>query len=316
MEISFTEFSTSIGASIFKFCIHLQVAKCIVQMKIKMLILIMPSFFHFIIFSFCHLYHMGISSVKDFSTTTWVFFHVEDFSATTWVRILKFCTKLDSDKLNCVAKSSHILPISPFICSFFFLSKENFCHRFLGSYWSKCFKTLCTPSDSQSVLCKLKLRCSSSVCLLSSNFQFFLLSLLYITYGHFTVKDFSVTTWFRIIKFLTILSFLWKCYNLWWLPQGVFELCSLLAIFFLERRAWMPLFPEIFIRLKPIIFLLIQYTYDGSLYVSSLSLVRIPKFRCMYIHKKCVALHIRRVTLCIYCNFRIFRWKRTSLKYK
>ena len=34
------------------------------------------------------------------------------------------------------------------------------------------------------------------------------------------------------MKSLTILSFLWKCYNLWWLPPGVCELCSLLAIFF------------------------------------------------------------------------------------
>ena len=37
--------------------------------------------------------------------------------------ILKFCTKLDSDELYCVTKkNSHILLISPFICSFFFLS--------------------------------------------------------------------------------------------------------------------------------------------------------------------------------------------------
>ena len=27
-------------------------------------------------------------------------------------------------------------------------------------------------------------------------------------------------------------NFLWKCYNLWWLPPGVCELCSLLAIFY------------------------------------------------------------------------------------
>ena len=48
----------------------------------------------------------------------------------------------------------------------------------------------------------------------------------------FFIKVFSETTWFRIMKSLTILSFLWKCYNLWWLPPGVCELCSLLAIFF------------------------------------------------------------------------------------
>ena len=73
-------------------------------------------------------------------------FFVKNFSATTWVRILKFGKKLYSDELYCVTKNSHILLISPFICSFFFLSNGNFCHRFLSSYWSQCFKILCTPS--------------------------------------------------------------------------------------------------------------------------------------------------------------------------
>ena len=51
-------------------------------------------------------------------------FSVKDFSATTRVRILKLCTKLDSDELYCVKNNSHILLISPFICSFFFRMKE------------------------------------------------------------------------------------------------------------------------------------------------------------------------------------------------
>ena len=58
--------------------------------------------------------------------------------------ILKFGTKLDSDKLYCVTKNSHILLISPFISSFVFLSNGNFRHRFLSSYWSQCFK-FCIP---------------------------------------------------------------------------------------------------------------------------------------------------------------------------
>ena len=33
------------------------------------------------------------------------------------------------------------------------------------------------------------------------NFHFFLLSLLYNTYGHFSVKDFSAATWVRTLKF-------------------------------------------------------------------------------------------------------------------
>ena len=82
------------------------------------------------------------------------FFSVKDFSATTTIRALKFGTKLDSDELYCVTKNSHILFISPFICSFVFLSNGNFRHIFLNSYWSQCLQILCTPSSRQSVLCK------------------------------------------------------------------------------------------------------------------------------------------------------------------
>ena len=38
--------------------------------------------------------------------------------------ILKYGSKLDSDKLYCVTKNSHILLISPFISSFFFSPME------------------------------------------------------------------------------------------------------------------------------------------------------------------------------------------------
>ena len=77
-----------------------------------MLILILPSFFNFYFFSFFHSYiiHMDIFSVKD-------------FSATTWVRILKFCTKLDSDELYCVTKEQpHIAYQSLYL--FIFLSLQ------------------------------------------------------------------------------------------------------------------------------------------------------------------------------------------------
>ena len=77
-----------------------------------MLILILP-FFQIFIFSFFHSYiiHMDIFSVKD-------------FSATTSVRILKFGTKLDSDKLYCVTKEQpHIAYQSLYL--FIFLSRER-----------------------------------------------------------------------------------------------------------------------------------------------------------------------------------------------
>ena len=55
MEISVTDFSAPIGASVFKFCVHLQVGKVYcVNENIKMLILNLSSFFQFFIFSFCH----------------------------------------------------------------------------------------------------------------------------------------------------------------------------------------------------------------------------------------------------------------------
>ena len=41
---------------------------------------------------------------------------------------------------------------------------------------------------------------------------------------HIFLKVFSETSWFRIMKSLTNLSFLWKCYSLWWLLPGVYEL--------------------------------------------------------------------------------------------
>ena len=97
--------------------------------------------------------------------------------------------------------------MSPFICSFFFLSNGNFCQRFHSSYCSQCFRIVCKPLGRQNVLCKLKLRCESSFCLLFFNFSFFfLLLLLYNTYGHFSVKAFSATTRVRILKFGTKLD--------------------------------------------------------------------------------------------------------------
>ena len=50
MEISVKDFSAPIGASVFKFCVHLQVGKVYCVNENKMLILILPFFFNFSFF--------------------------------------------------------------------------------------------------------------------------------------------------------------------------------------------------------------------------------------------------------------------------
>ena len=49
-------------------------------------------------------------------------FSIKDFSATTWVRILKFGTKLDSDELYCVTKTTatYYLSVPLFVLFSFF----------------------------------------------------------------------------------------------------------------------------------------------------------------------------------------------------
>ena len=68
MEISVKDYSAPIGASVFKFFVHLQEGKVYCVMKIKMLILILPSFFQIFIFSFflSYIIRMDIFSGKDF----------------------------------------------------------------------------------------------------------------------------------------------------------------------------------------------------------------------------------------------------------
>ena len=72
MEISDTDFSAPIGASVFNFCVHLQVGKVYCVNENKDATPYFAFFFQFFIFSFCHSYiiHMDIFSVKDFSATT------------------------------------------------------------------------------------------------------------------------------------------------------------------------------------------------------------------------------------------------------
>ena len=127
MEISVTDFSAPIEASVFKFCVHLQ------------LYLRYEVYRGYIVFAFSVIMFVCLSVCLSVN-----FFFVKDFSATTWVRTLKFGTKLDSDELYCVTKEQpHIAYQSLYLFIFLslqwkFLSQISrllfFCHRFLGSY--------------------------------------------------------------------------------------------------------------------------------------------------------------------------------------
>ena len=76
----------------------------------------------YIVFAFSVIMFVGLS-VCWFVYLSVNFFSVKDFSATTYVRILKFCTKLDSDELYCVTKEQpHIAYQSLYL--FIFLSLQ------------------------------------------------------------------------------------------------------------------------------------------------------------------------------------------------
>ena len=68
MEISVTDFSAPIGASVFKFCVHLQVGKMYCANENKDANPYFASFFQFLIFSFCRSYiiHMDIFFCQNF----------------------------------------------------------------------------------------------------------------------------------------------------------------------------------------------------------------------------------------------------------
>ena len=86
MEISVTDFSAPIGASVFKFCVHLQDGKVYCVNRNEDANHHFAFFFQIFIISFflSYIIHMDIFSIKD-------------LSATTWVRIMEFGSKLDSD---------------------------------------------------------------------------------------------------------------------------------------------------------------------------------------------------------------------------
>ena len=71
MEISVTDFSAPIGASVFKFCVHLQAGKVYCVNEHLDANPHLPSYFNFSFFLLSLLIiHTDIFSVKDFSATT------------------------------------------------------------------------------------------------------------------------------------------------------------------------------------------------------------------------------------------------------
>ena len=90
--------------------------------------------------------------------------------------------------MYCVNENKDAKAHFAFFFNFSFCHSGHFLSVFSATTWFRIMNFLCTLSGRQSVLCKWKLKCQSSFCLLFSNFQFFLLSLSYNTYGHFSSK--------------------------------------------------------------------------------------------------------------------------------
>ena len=126
-------------------------------------------------------------------------FFVRDFSATALVRILKFGTKLDSDELYCVTKEQpHIAHQSIYL--FIFLSlRWKFLSQISQFLLEPVFSNFLHLQDK--VYCVWKLRCNPHFAFTN---DFFLLSLLYNTYGHFFCQRFLSRV--RTLKFGTKLD--------------------------------------------------------------------------------------------------------------
>ena len=83
-------------------------------------------------------------------------------------------------------KNSHILHISPFICSFSFSPMEISVTDFSAPIGASVLKFLCTPLGRQSVLCKMKIK---MLILILPSFSFFpSVTLIYYTWTFFLSK--------------------------------------------------------------------------------------------------------------------------------
>ena len=88
--------------------------------------------------------------------------------------------------------------IIPFICTLFFLSNKFFLHRFLSSYERQSLQILYTPTE-------VEVYCEKKTAKLKFILSYFLFSISQsnVMYREICVKDFSITTAPRILKFGT-----------------------------------------------------------------------------------------------------------------
>ena len=121
-------------------------------------------------------------------------FSVKDFLATTWLRILKFCTKLDSDELYCATKAATYCLSVPLCVHFSFSPMKISVTDFPAPIGARVFKFCVHLQES-------KVYCVNAHFAFFSNFQFSFCH-SYKIHMAFFLSTFSqqLCTWLRILK--------------------------------------------------------------------------------------------------------------------
>ena len=148
MEISVTDFSAPIGASVFKFCVHLQEGKVYCVNGNLDAYPHFAFFFQFFIFSFFHsktyIIHIDIffcqknKHIATYCLSVPLFVHfsfspmeisVTDFSAPIGASVFKFCVHLQEGKVYCENGNLYANPHFAFFFQFFIFS---FFHSYIN----------------------------------------------------------------------------------------------------------------------------------------------------------------------------------------
>ena len=126
-------------------------------------------------------------------------FSLKYFSATTWLRILKCITRLDSDELYCLPKEQLHNAYQSLHLVIFLSLQWIFCHIFLSFYWSQCFVNFVYAFRQGRWNVYMKNKVLIFILPSFSNFQFSFCHSYKIHMNIFSFKDFSATTWLRIL---------------------------------------------------------------------------------------------------------------------